>query len=246
MVVIQMSKKVLIIIPAFNEEKNIGNVIQGIRNNFSEADILTINDGSIDKTSLIARAAGSLVLDHAFNLGYGSALQTGYKFAFKNGYEYVVQMDADGQHDSKSIKDLYEELIKKENDIIIGSRFLKNTYKPSFIRKIGMIFFAKIAELVTKQQFTDPTSGFIALNRRALMFYCQDVYPSDFPDVDVIIMSKKAGLSIKEIPVIMYPSETKKSMHSGLKPFYYIFKMCLSIIVTLLRQTNIEKENIWK
>ena len=234
-----MDKKVLIIIPAFNEENIIGKLISNIRNNFPSADILIINDGSSDKTSLAARNAGSLVVNLPFNLGYGNALQTGYKYALMQGYEYLIQMDGDGQHDPKSIKDLYVEIARNENDIIIGSRFIKNTYNPPLIRRVGMKFFAKIAELVIRQKLNDPTSGFRALNKKAVKLYCKDLYPCDFPDVDVIIMSKRAGLKIKEISVIMHPSESKKSMHSGLKPVYYLFKMSLSIIVTILRKVNI-------
>lgn len=172
-------------------------------------------------------------------MGYGVTLQTGYKYAFLNGYNYLVQIDGDGQHDPKSIKDLYEAIVKNEDDLIIGSRFIKNTYRPSFIRWVGINFFAKIAECVTKQKFSDPTSGFLSVNRKAIKLYCLDSFPSDFPDVDVIIMSKRAGLRIKEIPVIMHAPKSRKSMHSGLKPVYYIFKMLLSIIVTILRKDNI-------
>lgn len=238
-----MNKRILIIIPAFNEAKRIEKIIAGIRHNFPEGDIVVINDGSSDKTSFFAKKAGAEVVDLFFNLGYGNALQTGYKYALKKGCDYLVQMDADGQHDPKSIADLYEEITKNEFDIIIGSRFIKNTYKPALVRRIGMKFFAKIAELVTKQKLTDPTSGFRALNKRAIKLFSKDLYPSDFPDTDVIIMSKRAGLKIKEIPVVMHPPQGKKSMHQGLKPVYYIFKMLLSIIVTLLRKADSGKED---
>ena len=237
----KIDKKVLVIIPAFNEENVIGEVIHSIRNNFPRVDILIINDGSSDRTSVSARHAGAIVIDLPFNLGYGSALQTGYKYALRHGYEYLIQMDGDGQHDPKSIRDLYEEIAKNENDIIIGSRFIKKTYKPPFIRIAGMKFFAKIAEYAIRQKFTDPTSGFRAFNKNAIKLYCTDIFPSDFPDVDVIIMSKKAGLKIKEIPVMMHSPKTKKSMHSGFKPIYYVFKMLLSTIVTILRKVHEEE-----
>jgi glycosyltransferase involved in cell wall biosynthesis len=238
-----MDKKVLIVIPAFNEANVIDKVIRNIYINFSGADILIINDGSSDRTSTVAKEAGATVANLTFNLGYGSALQTGYKYALRHEYDYVIQMDGDGQHDPMSIRDLYKAIVSNEDDIIIGSRFIKNTYSPPFARRLGMYFFAKIAEFVTKQKFSDPTSGFRAFNKKAIKLYCEDLFPSDFPDTDVLIMSKKAGLNIKEIPVIMHAAESKKSMHAGLRPVYYIFKMLLSIIVSILRKNNIEYKN---
>jgi glycosyltransferase involved in cell wall biosynthesis len=239
-----MNKKLLIIIPAFNEEDNIGKLIRSIRTNFRESDILTINDGSSDATSSLARNSGSIVVDLPQNLGYGNALQTGYKYALRQGYEYLVQMDADGQHDPESIASLYDKIIEKEHDIIIGSRFINYTYSPPLLRYMGMKLFAKIGGFLIKQNLTDPMSGFRAINKKAIRLFCTDLFPSDFPDVDLIIMSRKAGLKIKEIPVVMHAARNKKSMHSGFKPLYYIFKMFLSIAVTALRKAHVEKEEI--
>jgi glycosyltransferase involved in cell wall biosynthesis len=237
-----MNKRILVLIPAFNEEKQIAATVSQSRIRFAQGDLLVVNDGSSDDTSRLAKDAGAKVLDLPFHLGYGVALQTGYKYARERGYDYLLQMDADGQHDPKSIIDLYQEISKDTHDLVIGSRFIVPTYKPHIIRRIGMRFFAMIAYLAIRQRFTDPTSGFRAMNRKAIQLYCKDIWPADFPDVDVIIMSRKAGLTIKEIPVIMHPAQGKKSMHSGLKPFYYIFKMLLSIMVTTLRHETIENK----
>ncbi|MCG2813983.1 MAG: glycosyltransferase family 2 protein [Thermodesulfovibrionales bacterium] len=153
----------------------------------------------------------------------------------KKGYEFAVQMDADGQHDPMSIKTLIEPVIADEVDITIGSRFMdKSNYKAPFVRRIGMYFFSLIASIFTSREITDPTSGFQALNKKVMEFYASDAYPVDYPDADVIIMLHRQGFRFKEVPAIMH-NAAKRSMHGGIiKPLYYIFKMMLSILVTLL------------
>lgn len=225
-----------IIMPACNEEGRIASTISGIRK-FSSADIVVVNDGSDDSTASEARATGARVIELPFNLGYGAALQTGFKYALDRGYEFAVQMDADGQHDPMSIKTLIEPVIADEVDVTIGSRFMcKGNYKAPFVRRIGMYFFGIITSVLTGRRITDPTSGFQALNKKVMEFYASDAYPVDYPDADVIIMLHRQGFRFKEVPVIMHKA-AKRSMHGGiLKPMYYIFKMMLSIFVTLLRK----------
>ena len=232
----ELNDNLAIIIPAFNEAGRIASAISGIRK-FSNADIVVVDDGSDDRTASEARAAGARVIELPFNLGYGSALQTGFKYALDRGYEFAVQMDADGQHDPMSIKTLIEPVIADEVDVVIGSRFLdKGNYKAPFVRRIGMYFFGIITSVLTGRRITDPTSGFQALNKKVMEFYASGAYPVDYPDADVIIMLHRQGFRFKEVPVIMH-NAAKRSMHGGiLKPLYYIFKMMLSIFVTLLRK----------
>mgnify|MGYP001608774778 FL=1 len=222
--------------PSCNEEGRIAPTISGIRK-FSSADIVVVDDGSNDSTASEARAAGARVIELPFNLGYGATLQTGFKYALDRGYEFAVQMDADGQHDPMSIKTLIEPVIADEVDVVIGSRFLdKGNYKAPFVRRMGMYFFGIITSVLTGRRITDPTSGFQALNKKVMEFYASDAYPVDYPDADVIIMLHRQGFRFKEVPVIMH-NAAKRSMHGGiLKPMYYIFKMMLSIFVTLLRK----------
>ena len=232
-----MKNNILIVIPAYNEEKTIGSVIKGISNVAQTADIAVINDGSSDRTETVARDAGAFVINLPFNLGYGAALQTGFKYAVRHGYRYAIQMDGDGQHSPSSLMSLIKEVEKNNTDVVIGSRFLGgNSYNAPALRKIGMKIFSIITNFITGQKFTDPTSGYRAMNDSILRFYSNDIYPVDYPDADVIIMLHQAGFRIMEIPVDMNPSLTGKSMHSGLKPIYYLFKMMLSIFVTLLRE----------
>jgi len=230
-------KDTLLIIPAYNESETIEKVIVKIKKQLPDLDILVINDGSTDATAEIVKNSGAMVISLPFNMGYGAALQTGYQYAQKKNYQYVFQMDADGQHEPKCLNNLVQAIKENQADIIIGSRFLgESVYRASWVRRIGMIIFGKITSCIIKQKITDPTSGFQALNYRVLRFFTGEFYPSDYPDSDVIISLHLAGFRIKEIPVVMYPAINKKSIHSGLKPLYYIFKMFLSIIMIFLRQ----------
>lgn len=232
-------KEVIIVIPAYNEEKNIEPIIKNIRGKVPDVDILVIDDGSIDRTARTAEKAGAIALRLPFNMGYGAALQTGFKYALMKRYRYVVQMDADGQHDPDSIRILLNEIKKEDADVVIGSRFLdeKSNYNAPLIRRMGIGLFGKIASIVTGLIVSDPTSGFQALNRDALRFYSSKYYPVDYPDADVIIMLHRAGLRVKEVSVVMHNRLEGTSMHSGIiKPMYYVFKMFLSMFVTLLRR----------
>lgn len=241
--------KVLVIIPAYNEEKNIAKVIADIQKSVHSVSILVVNDGSSDNTTQVAKKAGAIVVTHPFNMGYGVACQTGFKYALEKDYDYAVQIDGDGQHEPLCIPDLLREVQNDSADVVIGSRFLGNcVYKTQFARRVGMILFRFIASTIIRQKVTDPTSGFQAFSKNVIKFYASDAYPIDFPDADVIIMLNRAGFRIKEVPVIMYQKvESKKSMHSGiLKPLYYIFKMFLSIFVTLLREKGFDQTLISK
>jgi len=231
-------EKCIVIIPAYNEEKNIEQVINGVKECLPQADIVVVNDGSTDTTEKIAKKIKTIVLSLPCNMGYGIALQTGYKYAKRKNYKYILQLDGDGQHDPFYLKDILETLITEKVNVVIGSRFLKKeSYKPPFFRKIGMKIFSFLTSLIIKQKITDPTSGFQGFNRDVLNFLTSEYFPVDYPDADVIIMFHRYGFKIKEVPVLMKKSPDK-SMHSGLKPVYYIFKMFLSVFVTLLRKTK--------
>jgi len=208
------------------------------------ADIVVVDDASSDKTAAVARAAGAKVLALPFNTGYGVALQTGFKYAYKHSYDYAVQMDCDGQHDPASIRDLLGAVQGDDADVVIGSRFMgRGDYRAPLLRRLGMKFFGTLASLLLRRRITDPTSGFQALNRHGIRFNSSDYYPVDFPDADYIIMLHRAGLKVKEIPVAMHPSPpSKRSMHSGWRPVYYVFDMLLSMFVVLLRRHEFKRE----
>lgn len=227
---------ILVLIPAFNEAAGIASVIDTVRKAIPGADILVVNDGSRDATAGSAKGAGAVVLNHAFNMGYGVTIQTGYKYAYTHGYEFLVQIDGDGQHDPSFIPELLAPVISGDVDFAIGSRFLWfDSYRPSFTRRLGILFFRKLVTVIIGRSITDPTSGFQAFNRSVMKFFSTDIFPCDYPDADMLITLNLAGFRMREIPVRMFANASGKTMHSGMKPLYYMFKMCLSILVTLLR-----------
>lgn len=228
--------KTLIIVPCLNEEKNIGAVVKQVRKALPRAKTLVVDDGSQDQTAFLAKKAGAEVVSHPYNLGYGTALQTGYQYALENNFNYVAQLDGDGQHYPEFLPKLLQSVVSGKSDLALGSRFLgKYSYKMQFLRRLGITIFSKIIQILAGQTITDPTSGFQAMNKKVVKFYASDIYPSDFPDADVLLMALKKGFKIKEFSVRMHPSDQSK-LHSGLKPVYYAFKMFLSIFMTIIRK----------
>lgn len=233
-----MDKKILVIIPAFNEEETVGRVIDSIRDNFSEADILVVNDGSSDLTGEISRRKSVFVIDLPFNMGIGSAMQTGFKFAQLNVYDIAVQVDADGQHEAVFIRKLIQPLLKNEVDLVIGSRFRSdNDYKSTLPRGIGIKLLSFILSLILGKKVTDTTSGFRAVNKRGISFLAA-VYPDDFPEVEAILLSHKFGLSFLEIPVSMSKRKGGASSITPLRSIYYMIKVLLAVFILLFRKEN--------
>lgn len=227
----------VVVIPAFREAANVGQVIAGVRQQLPDATIVVVDDHSPDDTASAAARAGATVLRLPINLGDGGARQSGFKFADRLRAPWVVQLDGDGQHRPESIPDLLAPILAGEADLAIGSRFLGlGDYQAQTGRRLGMHIFAALASWATGQRITDPTSGFRAMNRRAYRFFCGSVYPQQYPDADVLIAAQRAGLRLVEVPVLMRQSTTGQTIHSGLRPLYYVYKMMLSIFVTLLRQ----------
>lgn len=217
------------LIPAYDEAARIGAVIERVRKAMPDFEVVVIDDGSKDATGEIAAERGACVLRHLFNLGYGSALQTGYKYALRSGAELVVQMDADGQHDPADALALVAPIAAGELDLAIGSRFLGvGDYAMPPLRSAGRRVFQSILRRFGLH-VTDPTSGFQALSRRVIELYADDGFPSDFPDVDVLLVAHRHGLRIGERPVHMAPSPRPSLLHAGWAPVYYVYKMSLSL-----------------
>lgn len=234
-----MDSGTIVLLPAFNEAAHIEQVIQGVHKAASGANVVVIDDGSSDGTGERARLAGATVIRMPSNMGYGVALQAGYKYAMREGFEYLVQLDADGQHDPAAIPRLVERVSRGDIDLCIGSRFLEGeSYTIPPARRAGMILFRRIASAVLGTTITDPTSGYQAMNKRVIEFYCRDAYPTDYPDVNVLVMLHRHGFHIAELPVDMFASADKKSIHAGVRPAYYLFKMGLDIPLNLLRREH--------
>jgi len=229
-------RRLVALIPAYNEEGRIGPVVARVRDAVGGS-VIVVDDGSADDTAAEARAAGAIVAVHPVNLGYGAALQTGYRYALRAGFDAVVQLDADGQHDPASIDALIAEL-EGGADVVVGSRFLHaGSYRPPLVRRFGMTLFGSVASALSGMRLTDPTSGFQALSSRALAFYAHERYPHDYPDADVLSMVARSGLKLVEVPVRMHAAPAGKSMHGGvLKPLYYAFRMSLALALVPLRR----------
>lgn len=227
--------RTLIIIPALNEADSIAHVIGLIHQHVPWADIAVINDGSTDDTAEIARAHGAIVLSQPYNVGIGTAVQTGFMYAARHGYEVAVQNDGDGQHNPAEIPLLIEQLRAHQADLVIGSRYIEDRgYVTPWSRRIGIIILARFISLLMRQKFTDPTSGFRASSRRTIEL-CAHTYPFDYPEPEAIVLLRRAGLAVREIPVTMNPRYGGKSSITPFKSAYYMVKVILAIFIDMLR-----------
>ena len=228
--------KIIVIIPAFNEEKSLPGVIHDLREHVPHADILVVNDGSRDRTEMVACGLGVVVLGLPFNLGIGGAMQTGYRYAEKNGYDIAIQFDGDGQHVATEIKELLDALQQGKADIIVGSRFLKRgDYRPSFFRKLGIWIFSTVLSAILRMRVTDTTSGFRAANRRVIEFFSRS-YPEDYPEVESLVLLHRAGLTIGEVPVVMRDRTGGRSSITPIRSAYYMIKVLLAVFIDLLKK----------
>lgn len=227
--------KILIIVPAYNEEKNLPKVIDDIKKQKLNADILVVNDASLDQTSAIARERGVITLDLPCNLGIGGAVQTGYIYAKEHLYDIAVQFDGDGQHRADDLSKLIQTLIDKKVDMVIGSRFLQSEgFKSTSIRRIGIIYFSYLIYLIIKQRITDPTSGFRAVNRRLIKLFVE-YYPDDYPEPEVLVYLHRKKVKILEVSVSMKHREYGVSSIQMYRSIYYVIKVTLAILINLIR-----------
>ena len=222
---------VLIIIPAYNEEKNIEKVVDNIVNNYPQYDYVIINDGSQDGTRRVCKERGYEYINLSINLGIGGAVQTGYKYARDKGYDIAVQIDGDGQHDIAFLPEILSILKKDEADIVIGSRFInKEGFQSSAVRRFGINFLSGLIWLCTGKHIKDVTSGFRVVNKRFINYYA-DNYPIDYPEPEAIIAAIMNRGRIKEYPVVM---QERMGGTSSIKMFgsiYYMIKVTLAILI---------------
>lgn len=226
--------KVLVIIPAYNEEKSIVNAVNKLTKANKNIEYVVINDGSKDKTKQVCIDNNINFIDLPTNLGIGGAVQTGYKYAYKNNYDIAIQYDGDGQHDAKYIEKMVEE-IEKGNDIVIGSRYVAelSKFKSTFIRRIGIKILYLVIKLTTGKNIYDPTSGYRAANKKIIKLFVHD-YPVDYPEPESITKIIKLGYKVSEIPVEMNERENGTSSIKFFDSIYYMMKVCFAIIITAL------------
>src|SRR4051812_24135870 len=230
------------IVPALNEERSIGTVIAEIRAADPEFDVIVIDDGSTDRTSAIATENGAQVITLPFNVGIGGAVQTGYLYARDHGFDLAVQVDGDGQHDPGEIARLLEPILDGRADMAVGTRFAEGGgYRGTRLRRIGIHLFAAIVSLMVRARVTDTTSGFRAVNRKAIRLFAAD-YPHDYPEVEATVMCVKHKLSLREVPVAMRERGGGSSSITPVRSVYYMTKVLLAIFVGLFRRYAVPLE----
>lgn len=229
-------KRVLVFIPAYNEEQCIRQVVLDVRGVLPEADILVVDDGSADNTAAVARAAGALVVRHPYNLCIGGTVQTGMKFALRHDYDLVMRVDGDGQHNSADLPILYAAMVEQQADAVFGSRFLGAELKMHipFSRRLGISTFAMLVTLITRSRATDTTSGFCCLNRRAVTVLAHHL-PQDYPEVEGRVILYKAGLKTVEVPARMRARVAGVSSIDSWRSLYYALKVSVAVVISALK-----------
>lgn len=226
-----MKKRILVIIPAFNEEKSIAKVITDIKREGLGLDVLVVNDGSKDRTREEALSSQAEVLDLPINLGIGGARQAGLLYAQKHNYYSCIQMDADGQHLVENLKKMIK--LSKKTEVIIGSRFLKNNkYKGALSRRLGIMILSFLLYLIIGKRISDPTSGLRVISGRAISFLAKN-YPVDYPEVEPLVFLHWAGFRIREVPAKM---RSRIAGKSSIAPLNYMIKVILAILIDCIRE----------
>lgn len=223
----------VVIIPALNEADRVGTVVVAVRAALPATEVVVVDDGSADETERAARAAGATVIRHPIRLGYGAALRTGYKYA--HSLEAAcVQIDADGQHDAAILPELVAAL-SAGADVAIGSRFTGPTTPAlGLARRVGSASVRVLLRLLVGMRCSDPTSGLRALSVRTVALLRDDL-PDDYPELEALIRASYRRLVVVEIPARHAPRRGGRSMHAGLGPFYYAYKLTLASLFASLR-----------
>ena len=223
--------KVLIIIPAYNEEKNLKKLIAAIETNYPQFDYVIINDGSNDNTEILCKQNSLTYIDLPINSGIGVAVQTGYKYAYEYGYDIAIQIDGDGQHGIEYLTNVIEPIVNGEADITIGSRFLeKKGFQSSFMRRMGIVFLSQFIALCTGVKIKDVTSGYRAANKDFIKIYAND-YSRDYPEPEAIVTAVMHHARIQEMPVEMKERQSGVSSINFGKSIYYMIKVTLAVLV---------------
>ena len=224
------------VVPAFNEERNIGRLLGELKALDPDLEVVVVSDGSVDRTAEVAAEAGAHVVSLPFNLGIGGAVQTGFRFAWEGGYQLAVRLDGDGQHDPTQLRAVVAPVVGGEADLVIGSRFLSDGgYRSSAARRFGIRVLARVVSWIAHERLTDTTSGFQALNRKAIRLFAADL-PRDYPEVEGLVMAIRHKLRVREVPVTMREREHGSSSIGTLAAFYYMIKVLLAVFVDLFRR----------
>lgn len=227
--------KLLILIPAFNEEGAVGGVVAEVHAAMPGVDVLVVDDCSEDATRNIAQSAGARVLSVPHHLGLGGCVQAGYRLAFELGYDYVIRVDGDGQHDPQDIPKVLEALEREPCEMVIGSRFVDGSQgQTSFVRTVGIHFFRAILRPILGRPVRDPTSGFVGVNRTALALFSRS-FPLEYPEIEALVVLQRKRFRFVEVPCRMRPRQAGRSTITALKSLYYIAHVLLGVMVNVLK-----------
>jgi glycosyltransferase involved in cell wall biosynthesis len=230
-----MKAHIAVIIPAYNEEKTIGKVVEEVRSLGQEYQAVVVNDCSVDRTTDVAESSGATVIELPFNLGIGGAVQTGIRYAEARGLDMCVQVDGDGQHPPRQIPRLIEFLSAGQFDMVVGSRFLGGDYQVPAMRALGIRTLSVFLKCVSGLSIKDMTSGFRVFNRPVMELYSK-YYPQDYPEPESLLFAYRKGFRVGEVPVDMQYREYGVSSITPFKSGYYMAKVLLAMSVDLFRK----------
>ena len=225
----------MVIVPAYNEEGAVSGVIRSVREVLPGVRIIVIDDGSWDNTARVAERGGADVFRLPHHLGLGGAVQTGYRFAFEHDYQRVVRVDGDGQHNPADIRKLLEAMDQGDYDMVSGSRFLvPNGYPTRTMRRFGSLLFSWILRPILGKRMTDPTSGFVAVNRKALEVFSLS-FPLEYPEIEALVVLKRKALRFSEVPTKMLPRRSGQSTINSWTAAYYMVRVLLGVFVNVIK-----------
>ena len=229
--------KILMIIPAYNEEENILSTCNSIKEFSDELDFVVINDGSKDNTLKILQENNLNHINLINNLGIGGAVQTGYKYAYENGYDIAIQFDGDGQHDVNYVANICEPIINGQANMVIGTRYLDKSsseFQSTFMRRFGSNIISFFIKICTKNKITDPTSGFRAVDKNIIEEFAKE-YPTEYPEPESTVCMLCKKYKVTEVPVSMNERQGGTSSIRLWKTADYMIKVCLAIILDSVR-----------
>ena len=225
----------LVIVPAWNEEGAVAQVVSDVHRCVPGVPVLVIDDCSTDNTVLRAREAGADVLPLPHHLGLGGCVQAGYKLAFELGFDYVIRVDGDGQHDAGDIPRVFERLQTSGCEMVIGSRYIGGVAMlETGLRGLGIRFFRAVLRPILGRRVYDPTSGFVGVNRAALDVFTRS-FPLDYPEIEALVVLQRRRFRFEELACKMHPRRTGRSSITAARSLYYIFHVLMGVLINVLR-----------